>query len=65
MVNRVVPADQLAEEKNRWMETLAARDLKGLQATKAFFRDTAEWSTDAAAQYGVTRLANFFASRQR
>ena len=64
LVNRVVPADRLAEEKNRWMETLAARDLKGLQATKAFFRDTAEWSTDAAAQYGVTRLANFFASRE-
>lgn len=63
LVNRVVPADRLAKEKDLWMETLAARDLQGLQATKAFFRDTAEWSTDAAAQYGVTRLANFFASR--
>ena len=63
LVNRVVPPDQLAEEKGRWLETLASRDLKGLQATKAFFRDTAEWSTDAAAQYGVTRLANFLASR--
>ena len=65
LVNSVVPADQLAEEKKRWMEMLAARDLAGLQATKAFFRDTAEWSTDAAAQYGVTRLANFFASRNK
>ncbi|MDE0354110.1 MAG: enoyl-CoA hydratase/isomerase family protein [Deltaproteobacteria bacterium] len=65
LVNRVVPADQLEDEKNRWMETLAGRDLKGLQATKAFFRDTAEWSTEAAAQYGVTRLANFFASRDK
>ena len=63
LVNRVVPPDQLAEEKGRWLENLASRDLKGLQATKAFFRDTAEWSTDAAAQYGVTRLANFLASR--
>ncbi|MDE0032518.1 MAG: enoyl-CoA hydratase/isomerase family protein [Deltaproteobacteria bacterium] len=65
LVNRVVPADQLEDEKQRWMETLAGRDLKGLQATKAFFRDTAEWSTEAAAQYGVTRLANFFASRDK
>lgn len=65
LVNRVVPADQLAGEKSRWMETLAGRDLKGLQAAKAYFRDTAEWSTDAAAQYGVTRLANFFASRDK
>ena len=65
LVNRVVPADQLEDEKNRWMEMLAGRDLKGLQATKAFFRDTAEWSTEAAAQYGVTRLANFFASRDK
>ncbi len=63
LVNRVVPPDRLADEKKRWLETLAARDLEGLQATKAFFRDTAEWSTDAAAQYGVTRLANFLASR--
>ena len=63
LVNRVVPADQLGDEKQRWMEMLAGRDLQGLQATKAFFRDTAEWSTEAAAQYGVTRLANFFASR--
>lgn len=65
LVNRVVPADQLEDEKNRWMEMLAGRDLQGLQATKAFFRDTAEWSTEAAAQYGVTRLANFFASRDK
>ncbi len=65
LVNRVVPADQLEDEKNRWMEMLAGRDLMGLQATKAFFRDTAEWSTEAAAQYGVTRLANFFASRDK
>ena len=65
LVNRVVPADQLADEKGRWLETLAGRDLNGLQATKAFFRDTAEWSTGAAAQYGVTRLANFLASRDR
>jgi enoyl-CoA hydratase/carnithine racemase len=65
LVNRVVPADQLEDEKQRWMETLAGRDLQGLQATKAFFRDTAEWSTEAAAQYGVTRLANFFASRDK
>ena len=63
LVNRVVPPDRLADEKKRWLEALAARDLEGLQATKAFFRDTAEWSTDAAAQYGVTRLANFLASR--
>ena len=63
LVNRVVPGDRLEEEKNRWMETLAGRDLQGLQATKAFFRDTVEWSTEAAAHYGVTRLANFFASR--
>ncbi len=63
LVNRVVPPDRLADEEKRWMEMLAGRDLKGLQATKAFFRDTAEWSTEAAAQYGVTRLANFFASR--
>ncbi len=63
LVNRVVAPDRLADEKKRWMETLAARDLGGLQATKAFFRDTAEWSTEAAAQYGVTRLANFLASR--
>ncbi len=63
LVNRVVPADQLEDEKKRWLETLAGRDLNGLQATKAFFRDTAEWSTNAAAQYGVTRLANYFASR--
>ncbi len=65
LVNRVVPRDQLAGEKGRWMETLAGRDLDGLQAAKAFFRDTAEWSTGAAAQYGVTRLANFLASRDR
>lgn len=63
LVNRVVPADQLEDEKGRWIETLSGRDLDGLQATKAFFRDTAEWSTGAAAQYGITRLANFFASR--
>ena len=63
LVNRVVPADQLEDEKKRWLEMLAGRDLNGLQATKAFFRDTAEWSTNAAAQYGVTRLANYFASR--
>ena len=65
LVNRVVPPERLADEKKRWMETLAGRDLEGLQATKAFFRDTAEWSTGAAAQYGVTRLANFLASRER
>ena len=64
LVNRVVPPDRLADEKGRWIETLSDRDLGGLQATKAFFRDTAEWSTGAAAQYGVTRLANFFASRR-
>ena len=64
LVNRVVPADRLEDEKARWIETLAGRDLEGLQATKAFFRDTAEWSTGAAAQYGITRLANFFASRR-
>ncbi len=63
LVNRVVPPDRLADEKARWIETLTGRDLDGLQATKAFFRDTAEWSTGAAAQYGITRLANFFASR--
>lgn len=63
LVNRVVPPDQLADEKGRWIETLAARDLDGLHATKAFFSDTAEWSTNAAAQYGITRLANFLASR--
>ena len=63
LVNQVAPPDRLAEEKRRWMETLAGRDFEGLRAAKAFFRDTAEWSTDAAAQYGVTRLANFFASR--
>lgn len=63
LVNRVVPPDRLADEKGRWIETLSDRDLDGLQATKAFFRDTAEWSTGAAAQYGITRLANFFASR--
>ncbi|MDE0027779.1 MAG: enoyl-CoA hydratase/isomerase family protein [Deltaproteobacteria bacterium] len=63
LVNRVVPPDRLADEKGRWIETLSGRDLDGLQATKAFFRDTAEWSTGAAAQYGITRLANFFASR--
>ena len=65
LVNRVAPPDRLADEKKRWMETLAGRDLEGLQATKAFFRDTAEWSTGAAAQCGVTRLANFLASRER
>ena len=65
LVNRVAPPDRLAEEKRRWMETLAGRDLEGLRAAKAFFRDTAEWSTGAAAQYGVTRLANFFASRDK
>lgn len=64
LVNRVVPPDRLADEKGRWIETLSDRDLDGLQATKAFFRDTAEWSTGAAAQYGITRLANFFASRR-
>ncbi|MCY4486604.1 MAG: enoyl-CoA hydratase/isomerase family protein [Deltaproteobacteria bacterium] len=64
LVNRVVPADQLEDEKTRWTEMLTGRDLDGLQATKAFFRDTAEWSTGAAAQYGITRLANFFASRR-
>ncbi len=64
LVNRVVPPDRLADEKGRWIETLSDRDLGGLQATKAFFRDTAEWSTGAAAQYGITRLANFFASRR-
>lgn len=63
LVNRVVPPDRLADEKGRWIETLSDRDLDGLQATKAFFRDTAEWSTGAAAHYGITRLANFFASR--
>lgn len=63
LVNRVVPPDQLDDEKARWIETLTGRDLDGLQATKAFFRDTAEWSAGAAAQYGITRLANFFASR--
>ena len=63
LVNRVVPPDRLADEKGRWIETLSDRNLDGLQATKAFFRDTAEWSTGAAAQYGITRLANFFASR--
>ena len=65
LVNRVVSPERLEDEKKRWMETLAGRDLEGLQATKAFFRDTAEWSTGAAAQYGVTRLANFLASRER
>ena len=65
LVNRVVAPDQLADEKQRWMETLAGRDFNGLQATKAFFRDTAEWSTEAAAQYGVTRLANYLASRDK
>ena len=64
LVNRVVPADRLEDEKGSWIETLTGRDLDGLQAAKAFFRDTAEWSTGAAAQYGVTRLANFFASRR-
>jgi len=63
LVNRVVPPDRLADEKGRWIEALSDRNLDGLQATKAFFRDTAEWSTGAAAQYGITRLANFFASR--
>ena len=65
LVNGVAPPDRLAEEKRRWTETLAGRDLEGLRAAKAFFRDTAEWSTGAAAQYGVTRLANFFASRDK
>lgn len=65
LVNRVVSLNQLADEKQRWIETLAGRNLEGLQATKAFFRDTAEWTTEAAAQYGVTRLANFLASRSR
>lgn len=65
LVNRVAPPDRLAEEKRRWTETLAGRDLEGLRAAKVFFRDTAEWSTGAAAQYGVTRLANFFASRDK
>lgn len=63
LVNRVVPPDQLVNEKERWIAALTGQDLDALQATKAFFRDTAEWSTGTAAQYGITRLANFFASR--
>ena len=64
LVNQVTPPEELEGEKGRWIEMLAGGNLEGLQATKAFFRDTAEWPTGAAAQYGITRLANFFASRR-
>jgi len=64
LVNRVVAKDQLNAETDGWVARLRGLDRQGLQATKAFFRDTAEWTTKDAAQYGVVRLANFLSSRK-
>ena len=63
LVNRVVPGDQLDREKDTWIEKLRSYDPRGLAATKAFFLETAEWHTQDALRYGVTRLANFLSSR--
>ena len=64
LVNRVVAQDRLNEERDNWVAKLRGLDRQGVRATKAFFRDTAEWATDDALQYGVTRLANFLSSRK-
>lgn len=63
LVNRVVERARLEAEKDGWIARLLALDPRGLRATKVFFRDTAEWTTREAADYGVVRLANFLASR--
>lgn len=64
LVNHVVGKDRLGEEKDIWIAKLLGLDPQGLRATKAFFRDTAEWTTQEAVQYGVVRLANFLSSRE-
>jgi len=65
LVNRVVAQDQLNREKDSWLAKLAGLDGQGVRATKEFFRDTAEWATQDALRFGVTRLANFLSSREQ
>lgn len=64
LVNRVVTEHQLNGERDSWIARLRGLDRQGVRATKAFFRDTAEWGTEDALQYGVMRLANFLSSRE-
>lgn len=63
LVNCVVPAARLDEEKGIWIAKLLRLEPEARRATKAFFRETAEWKAQEAAQYGVVRLANFLSSR--
>jgi methylglutaconyl-CoA hydratase len=63
LVNRVVPARDLAAEGERWTVALDKLDARALAACKTFFRDTAYLRPEDAAGYGISLLANFMSSR--
>lgn len=65
LVNRVVPADQLVAEGERWVSLLLKQNAETLKTCKDFFRDTADLSSEDAVQYGVTLLANFMSNKPK
>jgi enoyl-CoA hydratase/carnithine racemase len=63
LVNRVVPADQLASEGERWVSLLLKQNDETLKTCKAFYREMADLSSEDSVRYGVTLLANFMSDR--
>jgi enoyl-CoA hydratase/carnithine racemase len=63
LVNRVVPAEELDAEGQRWAGKLLQLDAAALTACKSFFRDSAFLHPDDAATYGVSFLADFNTGR--
>lgn len=65
LVNQVVPSDQLMVEGERWVSLLLKQNTETLKTCKAFFRETADLSSDDAVRYGVSLLANFMSDRSQ
>ena len=63
LVNRVVPTEELDAEGQRWAAKFLQLDAAALMACKAFFNDSAYMHPDAAANHGVSFLADFNTSR--
>jgi enoyl-CoA hydratase/carnithine racemase len=65
LVNRVVPADQLVAEGERWVSLFLKLNEETLKTCKAYFRETANLSSEDAVRYGVTLLANFMSDKPK
>ncbi len=65
LVNRVVPAEQLVAEGERWVSLFLKLNEETLKTCKAYFRETANLSSEDAVRYGVTLLANFMSDKPK